>query len=369
MGRLRVVLGIILILWTIGITGFSDVSSGYAASQSEGTYNIFKQIGIYAAMESLQNMYAKGVVPDLENLIVMSNAGYAEIVGMSTQGALDGLILATGVSRGKLSMIEIHSVYNAPLWFAIYDKVSGLCSYLQVNPAPTGMEDLFSINAIEQINADHLFANANEYSAKFNSGVFGGNEFRIVTIMNGITAGAPEYAVRAFEFHDHYCPGVSSGLMMINYLKKYFPIMTGGSYFVQAIQPWCKEDAMMVLLNATPGKTGFAAVYANADDMATWKPDVKAKNAANIIYRYNPQTKKWDGVVLGFIFADTGCPNYDSNGTITKLCMDLWYLPRLDQPESYVTEILHFDLPSGVVPKDLARPGVDAMKLLGLTQS
>ncbi len=354
-------------VWVIGLIlmaiGSSEVS---AASANDAVYNFGKLIGELAVSESLKNMYGKGVIPDSDNLIVMSNAGYAEIGGYSTQAALDGLS-SIGVSRGRLNLLEIHSAFNMPLWFAIYDKASGLCSYLQVNPALTQIADLFSINTIEKINAEHLYANAAAYNEKFNKGIFGGNEFRIVTIMNAIAKGAPTYAARAFEFHDHYCPGITSGILMVNYLKKQFSLTSGGSYFVQGIQPWCKEDALMVLLNATPGKTGYAAVYANAADIATWKTE--AKDAANIIYRQDGKTKKWDGVVLGFIWAtDTGCPNYDNNGTITKLCSDLWYLNRMDQPELFVKEIKRFDLPEGLAPKDWARPGVDPMQKLGLVQ-
>lgn len=351
-------------VWAIGLILLVIGSSKVSAD--DVVYNFGKLIGELAVSESLKNMYAKGVVPDYDNLIVMSDAGYAEIGGYSTMAALDGLSSA-GVSRGRLNLLEIHSAPDTPLWFAVYDKASGLCSYLQVNPAMTQLADLFSISTVEKINAGHLYANAAEYSAKFGKSIFGGNEFRIVTIMNAIASGAPTYAARAFEFHDHYCPGVISGILMVNYLKKHFPISSGGSYFVQGIQPWCKEDALMVLLNATPGKTGYAAVYANATDIATWKTE--AKDASSIIYRYDSATKKWDGVVLGFTWAtDTGCPNYDNNGTITKLCSDLWYLNRMDQPELFVKEIKRFELPDGVVPKDWARPGVDPMQKLGLVQ-
>lgn len=77
-------------------------------------------------------------------------------------------------------------------------------------------------------------------------------------------------------------------------------------------------------------------------------------------------TKQWDGVILRFIWAaNTGCEQYTS-GTLQKLCMDLWYLERLDQPETFVQELHHFTLPSGVDPKSYARPGVDPMKELGL---
>ncbi len=358
----------LVVLLAMGIFGLSFTPEARAASANEEVYyDIWKSVGSIAVSESVKNMFANGTVPHFGDLIIMSNAGYAEFSGLSTQAVLDGLSDATGASRGKMNLLEIHSAPNVPLWMAVYDKKSGLCSYLQVNPAPTGMEDLFSINTVEKINAEHLYANAAEYSAKFGNRIFGGNEFAIVTIMNAAAEGAPTYAARSFEFHDHYCPGITSGILMVNYLKKYFPLSSGGSYFVQGVQVWCKEDALMVLLNATPGKSGYAVLYSTAADREAWKAE--AKDAANIIYRYDSATKKWDGVVLGFTFAtDTGCPNYDNNGTITKLCSDLWYLERLDQPEMFVKEILRFDLPEGVAPKDWAKPGVDPMKELGLVQ-
>ena len=41
---------------------------------------------------------------------------------------------------------------------------------------------------------------------------------------------------------------------------------------------------------------------------------------------------------------------------------------KLDRPEEFVREIRRFELPAGQTPKDWARPGVDPMKLLGLSE-
>jgi formylmethanofuran dehydrogenase subunit E-like metal-binding protein len=49
--------------------------------------------------------------------------------------------------------------------------------------------------------------------------------------------------------------------MMADYVKKHLPLEQGGSYFVQSVQPWCKEDALLIMLNATPGKGGYAVTY------------------------------------------------------------------------------------------------------------
>ena len=140
----------------------------------------------------------------------------------------------------------------------------------------------------------------------------------------------------------------------------------GGSYFVQSVRPWCKEDALLSILNATPGKKAYHLMYSTEEDVAQWKKE--AKNAANIIYRKDPQSQIWDGVVLGIQFPETDCPSYN-NSLLDKLCSDLYYLDLIDTPESFVHEIKRFTLPEGVDPKDYARPGVDPMKRLDLVDT
>ena len=120
---------------------------------------------------------------------------------------------------------------------------------------------------------------------------------------------------------------------------------------------------MLVLLNATPGKNGYAVTYPSDADKAKWKPE--AKNAATIVYRQNDKTKRWEGRVFGFDWVETSCPKTE-NGVIDKLCADLWYLDRMDAPEKFVQVIKEFELPEGVTPKDWARPGVDPMANLQL---
>jgi len=341
-----------------------------------GDFSTWRALGQRAAEEGLSMMKAQNITAATSNLITMTNAGYAEIDGKTTQGCLDGLADVTGASRGRNRLLEVHSHSEKPLYFAIYDAQSGLCAYLEVNSSfaasSTPLEemnatDLFSIMNTENIKAEYLYAHAAESGARFNEKIFGGNEFAVVTILNAVDAGAPAYAVRAFEFHDHYCPGVTSGIMMAQYIKQLFPLESpSDTYFVQGVQPWCKEDALMVMLNATPGKTGYAVTYPTDADKARWLPE--AQNAVNIIYRKNGSTNRWDGMVLGFTWGNTGCPSY-GNSVIDKLCMDMWYLDRMDAPENFVSVIHTFELPEGVEPKAYARPGVDPMAMLGLTVS
>lgn len=347
---------------------------GLTNAAHDDEYALWRSVGKRAAEEGLALMKTKGASPSAANLIVLSNAGYAEIDGRTTQGFLDGLTEMTGASRGRNRLLEIHSHPDKALYAALYDMESGLCAYAQVNPflaaftvPPSEMaaSDIFSILNVQNIDSDYLFANPAEAGARFDEKIFGGNEFAVVTIANAVVAGAPAYAVRSFEFHDHYCPGVTSGIMMAQYVKRNFAMRTpSDAYFVQGIQPWCKEDALMVMLNATPGKSGYAVSYPTNDDKAKWLPE--AANVSTIVYRKNGETGLWDGIALAYAGGATGCPSY-GNTVIDKLCADLWYLERMDQPETFISVVKEFQLPQGVEPKAYARPGVDPMEMVGLT--
>ena len=331
-------------------------------------YERWRSLGEFIAEFALDSLEKRAVRPQKTGLIVMTNAGYSEIGMESTQAVLDGLSSSTGATRGRHTLVEVHSALWDPLWCAFYDRKSGYCVYLEVDSSKMEIEtfpltpELFSRMGIERINAEYLFKHSSEWQRKFKENIFGGNEFRIITIANAIASGAPTSVVRAFEFHDHYCPGVTSGILMAEYLKAHFPPGKGG-YFVHTVEPWCKEDALLVLLNATPGKRGYAVCYPTKEDKARRVPEVE--NASTIIYRQNEGSKKWEGIILSFGWAETACPKTGSS-LIDKLCMDLWYLKHLDRPEDFVKVIKTFELPEGVSPRDWARPGVDPLRMLGL---
>lgn len=356
----------LMLILTVGLVFSQRVDASYA----DNDYAYWKTVGRQVSLKAIQMLKEEVSWISAKDLIALSNAGYVEINREITMGALDGLSQTLGVSRGNNSLVEIHSAAEKDLWFAVYHQRSGYCVYLQVDPdaldsgRSSGQQDrqsIFSIAVMEQINAEHLFENAEVYAEKFNNSIFGGNEFRVVTICNAVAKDAPAYAVRSFEFHDHYCPGVTSGIFMALYMRDFYPLSSGGSYFVQAVQPWCKEDALLSMLNTTPGKGSYSVTYPTDEDIAGW-PEW-ASDAANIIYRQDPDTGNWVAIVLGFTWGDTGCPDY-GNSVLTKLCTDLWYLDRFDQPEAFVTVLKEIELPEGAEPKDYARPGVDPILLL-----
>ena len=359
---------VVAVVFTLTVWGICFGSDAKTGKQSLSAYEQWKAVGRLAAETSLDRIAKEAADYKKTNLIVLTNAGYAEVNGEPTQGALDGVTEVTGASRGRYTLVEIQASPWSPLWFAVYDKGSGCCVYSEVDASKAvvagkgSSADLFRISSLERIDADRIFADPSGYDAKFKDKMFGGNAFRIVAVANAVAAGAPPCAIRAFEFHDHYCPGVVSGIFMARYLYKHYPPGKSG-YFVHAVEPWCKEDALMVLLNATPGKRRYAVSYPTKSDMARRLPELQ--EASTIVYRKNEQTERWEGMLIEFEWADTGCPKTGS-GAIDRLCSDMWYLKGLDKPEDFVKVVKTFELPDGTSPKDWARPGVDPLEKLGL---
>lgn len=333
---------------------------------TEDEYAFWQEVGVQASFKAAEMIRSEQPGFNAHNCLALTNAGYAEIDGRATTGALDGLTRVLKVGRGNHSLVELQSTATSALWFAVYDKKSGYVAYLEVNPAAVSEDEienntsLFSAAVTEQINAEHLYANAAEYAAKFDSKIFNGNEFRVVTVANAVSVGVPTAVVRSFELHDHYCPGVTSGILMAEYIKKYLP--SENSYFVQTIQPWCKEDALIVLLNATPGKRSYSIIYPTDADIDTWP--TWAQETSTIVYRYDSIFESWEGIALGFSWGEgTGCPDY-GHSVMNKLCRDLEFVDQMDTPENFVTEVGTVTLPAGVHPKEYARPGADPVALL-----
>ncbi|MBC7359584.1 MAG: hypothetical protein H5U10_13720 [Desulfacinum sp.] len=359
-----------ILLW-MACPGLWAADGGETTVDPSWEYERWKRVGEAAAELALGSFEKMGLRPRKGDLVVMTNAGYAEVDGRSTQAVLDGLASVTGSSRGRHSLVEVHSAPWAPLWCAVYDRSSGWNVYLELDPSraaagkETAVAGLFRPAVMERIDSEHVLAHPSSWDLKIKNKVFGGNEFRILTIANAVAAGAPTAAVRAVEFHDHYCPGVASGILMAQYLKAHFPPGEGG-YFVHAVKPWCKEDALLVLLNATPGKRAYAVDYPTKEDEAGRLPE--ASEAATIVYRLQKDGGGWEGRVLAFSWAETPCPKTGS-ALMDKLCADLWYLKQMEHPERYVKVLKDFRLPDGVSPRDWAAPGVDPLKMLGLMQT
>jgi len=305
-------------------------------------------------------------------MIVVTNAGYASPGGSCSLGGIDGLVSATGATIGSGTLIPVQSRFDQPLWFAFHDQKSGKCAYLEAAPDKaaamlngTGTQDaVFSIAQMERIDAAHLFAEPETFKAKAKSGLFGDNLFRIVTIANAAAKGCPAKALKSIQVHDHYCPGVTSGVFVAEYVRKHILVDTPkAKCFVLGLQPWCKEDALLVMLNTTPGKRSYGVVYPTKEDKENAGPLAKADTAVFVREENGP----WKGWLLAFDFASAK-KQYQTRdygfAVIDKLHADLWFLERMDAPEEFVSVVKKVELPESMEPKDLLRPGSDPLAIL-----
>ena len=300
-------------------------------------------------------------------VIVLSNAGYARPFGRSTQGCLDGLAQTTSASVGSSTLIALQARNDSPLWFAFFSPQSGECVYLQAEGdvfSDRANTSLWSVRQQARIDGDHIFAHPEEFTARGKKGLFGKNLFRIVTVANAAARNCPDHALQAMRVHDHFCPGITSGVLLAQYISQQILTRQDQKLFVLSLVPWCKEDALTTLLNATPGKRAYAVVYGDRKEAGNWPAPLNR----TCTVAFTPDEEGiWTGRLLGFDF-DAARKRYEDRvfgyPVLDKLYADLWFLDHLDEPESFVEELGQVALPKGTSPKDLVRPDSALLKRL-----
>lgn len=308
-----------------------------------------------------------------QKVVVLTNAKFARPGGFSSRGCLDGLATETGTSTGSSTLLSLQSRFDQPLWFAFYSSKSGKCAYLQADresaeAALSGKEPRGPVFALEQaarIDAEHIMEHAREFRAKAEKGLFGDNLFRVVTCANAAMKNSPDDLLTAIQTHDHHCPGVTSGVLMVRFIRE--RILSGASEadcFVLSLEPWCKEDALTTLLNATPGKRGYGTVYPTKQEAENW-PEPLSRADTIVFLKHGSQP--WRGWMLRFNF-DKANRMFSGQKTdspfVNKLAMDLWFADYLDEPELFVDQVGSVELEEGRSPKALLSPGSDPVKIL-----
>ena len=97
----------------------------------EDNLSVLHLVGFRAAVKAMNELgFEKGA----SNILALTDAGYIAKIGeYTTEKALDGIMITSGLSRGKSNLVNIHKPYNSPLWFAFFNKETKECIYLEVN--------------------------------------------------------------------------------------------------------------------------------------------------------------------------------------------------------------------------------------------
>jgi formylmethanofuran dehydrogenase subunit E-like metal-binding protein len=115
----------------------------------------------------------------------------------------------------------------------------------------------------------------------------------------------------------------------------------------------CKEDAIQVLLDLTPGKKTLLTQKLTTDE----EERLTGKKAAGILVVWNRAEEKGRGIVLGFDWAKAPEKN--------KLRKLLNMLPYVESPDQFVGVIKEFDVTLPIM-EELTRDRSNPYEWLGL---
>lgn len=342
---------------------------------SEST--IVDELGSKAAKIAMEELkFEKGDC----NILALTDAGYAEINGLTTQEALSAIAKETGMNEGDGNLFRVLRANNKPLWFFFFNKSTGCAIYMQVeDKALERSSDEFEALSNDQIfckisraNADlrYLLNHTDEGNATFNGKAFNGNEFALMGIANIWAQPQSTFDfLQAACFHDHLCPGVTGGYMIAKYVEKVLPITNESeSYKVIAIPQWCKDDLLQLRWDATPGKSGmFVMALTDAEEKAL---NLKYKTDVSGIYvRWNETAKKGDALVLGFnwttMYNLTGTDNWKGPSWATMLVMDISMMDYWNRPEVAISTLKKFTVDQDKLEM-MQNAGMHPLKVAGV---
>lgn len=228
-----------------------------------------------------------GVTSDQAGFMVLTNAGYGQAEGKTTEAYLDLVAETTGRTPGTKTLLAVNTPCYEPLWFAFVR--SDTQDVVFIKSGPEGYKHQAFNIAPKQIFQPAAWASA----AK---GLVGKRMFSVVSISLSWAEGANWTMLKASELHDHFCPGLNAGFIAKTFLDTELPLGAGDRYVFVGAPSICAMDALQSVYGCTVGKKGtFSMLVPNA-----------AKKAAQdgippmlIAMRVNTKKDVCDGMVLG----------------------------------------------------------------------
>lgn len=317
-----------------------------------------------------------------ENLLAMTDAGAAMFGDRTTEACLKGVTTVSGCDIGDGNLLMPQRSKFSPLWFFFFRNDTGEAVFLQVTPEAANKspeeigtlppDEIFGTIAKERIDADYLLENQSAWTRMLSAKVFDGNEFSLITIANMWADPVTPYDfLRAAEFHNHLCPGVSSGYLISRYVEERLPIESSSqSYKVIACPVWCKDDLFPVVWDATPGKKGIFVKDLSDAEKEALRESNGGIDVAGIYIRWDASTSTGDGMVVGYNWSRsnelTGTADWKGDQSLAKLVMDLKLIDYQDRPEEMVSTIKEFRCESQDDFNALTYAGVNPLKVLGV---
>jgi formylmethanofuran dehydrogenase subunit E-like metal-binding protein len=324
-----------------------------------------------AAKTDVRQMIA-GAVKDLGvekgnvHLCTLTDATYVKIHGKTTESYVDMIQEETGCSVGKGNLLFFHRPADYPLLVAIHREDTGQAVAIKYdgNSAETVRFNLKGDTAADPKHYGGLMK------------ALKADAFSIATILTSRAKGAPYDFLKCTEYHNHYCPGVTSGYFIARLIMDKYPLKGKEQYIWFACPPWCKDDAVSTMLDLTPGKRSLFV-----KELAEGQPSAGEKGRwAGIMVIWNGQNKsgralalQYDGDeayrVAGLTAADFKPKGGKSNPAFfTARVKSAWSLiPHLEKPERFISVVKEVDITSSDL-NQMKMAGGNPYQVIGVTQ-
>lgn len=266
----------------VTFTAAANMAEAGAVSPAKAT------LAFESAMKKL------GVTPDQPGFMVLTNAGYGQAGGESTEAYLDLLTKATGRTAGTKSLLTVNTPCYEPLWFSFFRADTKDLVFLKSGPDGLGQQT-FNL-APENIFQPDAWAAA----AK---GLVGKRMFSVASISLSWAEGAEWSMLKAAELHDHFCPGLNAGFIIKAKLDKDLPLGAGDRYVFVGAPPICAMDVLQSVYACTMGKKGAFSMLVPKQAQQVAKGGVAP---IVIAMRVNAKKNVCDGMVIGLDWSKLG---------------------------------------------------------------
>jgi len=190
-----------------------------------------------------------------------------------------------------------------------------------------------------------------------------------MVLANAWAGGAPYDFLKCAELHNHICGGLTSGYILVRYIQKNYPLGPDGQYKFIACPQWCKDDAIQLLLDISPGKKSLFAKDLSQEQLAR----LKSKDVAGILILTRDRGPKdpavgGKAVVLCFDWDRvTELTGPSPTGMAQRIESMLKFLSYADRPEEFVSSAGEYELDPGKLAR-LTEAGVNPYLELGFTE-
>ena len=305
-------------------------------------------------------------------LLTLTNATYVKLNGKTTEGYVDMIQETTGCSIGTGNLLFYHRPVTCPLKIVLFKKDTRDAVIITYDGEQTGKTNL---------NMDGNKATTTDGWKQIQEKIGSlPDTFSMVTITNAWAKGAPYDFLRCCEFHNHLCPGVSTGYQIVQSILEKYPLKKGENYAWIACPPWCKDDAVQILLDLTPGKQNLFVKNLSPDQkkaVAGEKPD---DNIAGVLIIWNKNAKKGRAVALrydwgkAFQVSEIKRENFRPKGGktnplfwTTRVKFNSGLMPYLNKPAGFVKVVKEMEVSPQVYTK-MTLAGVNPYEVMGLTK-